>query len=115
VVGDVAPFGSRITGLTGTVTFEVYADPLNTFGAGDFDFVYQVANSDLSFTTLDRLTIPDFTGWSTDVGFTYDGGALGDYFSYGGKTPGTVDRVSDDVGWVQRRCRPRGNFRCTRH
>jgi hypothetical protein len=88
-----------VTATNGKITFDVvtavYADPLNVFGAGGLDFVYQVQNSAASPDAIGRLTAIDFTGFSTDVGFTPSGSALpGGLFVDGtlGVYPELVDR-----------------------
>jgi hypothetical protein len=91
------------TGLTsGTVTTSVFSDPLNTFGAGDLTFVYQVHNSAASMDSIGRVTAINFTGFMTDVGFTLAGGAIpGGHYVDGSKTPVLVDRsiFGDTVGF----------------
>jgi hypothetical protein len=87
--------------MSGTYEAAVYSDPTNTFGAGDLDFVYQVSNNAGSTDSVGRITAVDFLGWSTDVGFTPNGSALGSSFVNGTVAPELVDRVSpgDSIGF----------------
>ena len=81
--------------LTVDLTSAVYADPANTFGSGDLDFMYQVSNSASSTDGVGRVTAISFTGFSTDVGFTAAGSTLpGGLFVDGTVAPELVDRVS---------------------
>jgi hypothetical protein len=67
---------------------------LNTFGAGDLDFVYQIANGAASATGIARATATSFTGFLTDVGFFVNGSALsGGLFVDGTVPPQLVDRL----------------------
>jgi PEP-CTERM motif len=93
--GSVVAVGGK---YTFTLTAAVYSDPGNVFGAGDLDFVYQVSNSASSVDSIGRVTTIDFTGFSTDVGFTPAGSTLpGGLFVDGTVAPELVDRVSADV------------------
>lgn len=93
--GSVVAVGGK---YTFTLTAAVYSDPSNTFGAGDLDFVYQVSNSASSADSIGRVTAIDFTGFSTDVGFTPSGSTLpGGLFVNGTVAPELVDRISADV------------------
>jgi hypothetical protein len=81
--------------LTFDVISAVYADPANTFGAGDLDFMYQVSNSATSTDSVGRVTVISFTGSLTDVGYTAAGASLpGGLFVNGTVAPELVDRVS---------------------
>lgn len=81
-----------------SVESAVYNDPDNTFGAGDLDFVYQVSNSASSPDSIARVTATNFTGFSTDVGYTTTGSSLpGGIFVNGTVAPQLVDRVTADV------------------
>jgi len=93
--GSVVAVGGK---YTFTLTAAVYSDPGNIFGAGDLDFVYQVSNSASSVDSIGRVTAIDFTGFSTDVGYTPSGSTLpGGLFVDGTVAPELVDRVSADV------------------
>jgi hypothetical protein len=93
--GNVVAVGGK---YTFTLTAAVYSDPGNVFGAGDLDFVYQVSNSASSADSIGRVTAIDFTGFSTDVGYTPSGSTLpGGLFVDGTVAPELVDRVSADV------------------
>jgi hypothetical protein len=97
-----ASVSSTETSTSGALTFTlnaaVYSDPGNVFGAGDLDFVYQVMNSAVSPDSVGRVTGIDFTGFSTDVGYTPTGSSLpGGMFVDGTVTPQLVDRVHGDV------------------
>ena len=83
-------------GLGISMTFElisaVYSDPSNTFGAGDFDFVYQVKNLSGN-DSIGRVTAGVFSGFQTDVGFTATGSLLpGGMFVDGTQVPQLVSR-----------------------
>ena len=91
------PFVGSAGTLSGTIQAAVYSDPLNTFGAGDLDFVYQITNSASSTDSISRVTAINFTGFSTDVGFTATGSGLGNGFVNGTVAPELVDRQSADV------------------
>jgi hypothetical protein len=93
-------FTSSIGDFTGTATVAVYSDPLNVFGAGHLDFVYQVHNNASSTASLERLTMTHFAGFLTDVSFTLTGSAIpGGIFVDGTATafPATADRTTADV------------------
>ena len=78
-----------------TLTTAVYRDPLNPFGAGDLDFVYQISNSANSVGPINRLTGSSFTGFQTDVGFIPTGSTLaGGLFVNGSVSPQLVDRLT---------------------
>ncbi|HEY3937120.1 MAG TPA: PEP-CTERM sorting domain-containing protein [Bryobacteraceae bacterium] len=87
--------------MSGTYEAAVYSDPNNTFGAGNLDFVYQVSNDAGSTDSIGRVSAINFTGWSTDVGYTSTGSALGSGFVDGTIAPELVDRVSpgDSIGF----------------
>jgi hypothetical protein len=87
--------------MSGTYVTAVYSDPLNTFGAGDLDFVYQVFNNANSIDSVGRTTAINFTGWLTDVGFTLTGSTLGAGFVNGTVIPISVDRSlsGDSIGF----------------
>ena len=94
------PFNSGL--IMGTYTAAVFSDPNNPFGAGDLDFVYQVANSASSQDAIIRLTAINFTGFLTDVGYTATGSAIpGGLFVNGTTSPVSVDRSfgGDTVGF----------------
>jgi len=81
-----------------SVESAVYKDTNNTFGAGDLDFVYQVTNGASSPDSVSRVTAINFTGSSTDVGYTPNGASLpGGSFINGTVAPQLVDRLSADV------------------
>ncbi|HEY1629437.1 MAG TPA: hypothetical protein VGF52_06240 [Tepidisphaeraceae bacterium] len=95
-----------VTSSSGTLIFDmasaVYSDPSNTFGAGDLDFMYQVATSASSLDSIERVTAINFTGFLTDVGYTPTGSSLpGGLFVDGSAAPELVDRVlpGDVVGF----------------
>ena len=79
----------------------VYADPSNTFGAGNLDFMYQVTNEGRSNDSIGRVTTTNFTGYLTDVGFATSGSSLpGGIFVNGIVAPGLVDRnTASTVGF----------------
>ena len=88
--------------IMGNYTAAVFSDPNNPFGAGNLDFVYQVANSANSQDAINRLTAINFTGFLTDVGYTATGSAIpGGLFVNGTTTPTSVDRsiAGDTVGF----------------
>jgi len=95
------PWTNSTSTMSGSYEAAVYSDPTNTFGAGDLDFVYQVSNNAGSTDSIGRLTAIDFTGFSTDVGYTSTGSTLGAGFVDGTVAPELVDRVSpgDSVGF----------------
>jgi len=88
------------SGEYGIVDAIVLSDPLNTFCAGCFDFLYQL---DINSGTRNvvRLTATDFTGFLTDVGTAWVPGGGGEYCGIdecGSGTlvnPTTVDRTAD--------------------
>jgi hypothetical protein len=77
------------------MTSAVYANPLNVFGAGDLDFVYQLINNPSSVGGIARVTATSFTGFLTDVGFSANGATLpGALFVNGTVPPQLVDRLT---------------------
>lgn len=88
--------------LTFDLVSAVYADPNNTFGAGDLDFMYQVTNAASSTDSVGRVTAIDFTGFQTDVGYNTAGSTLpiSPFASDGTVAPGLVDRnTASTVGF----------------
>ncbi len=89
-----------VTASSGGVTLSfdlvsaVYSDPNNTFGAGDLDFMYQVTNLASSNDSIGRVTVTNFTGFQTDVGYNLTGSTFpGSPFATDGTVaPGLVDR-----------------------
>jgi hypothetical protein len=55
-----------------SMSFAVYADPNNVFGAGDLDFLYQIqsGNGTQQNETISLVTVTSFSGFSTDAGYT---------------------------------------------
>lgn len=95
------PWTNTTSTMSGSYEAAVYMDPGNHWGANDLDFVYQVTNNANSLDSVGRTTAINFTGWSTDVGFTTTGSTLGAGFVNGTVAPVTVDRSGsgDSVGF----------------
>jgi hypothetical protein len=104
------PFVSSTSTFSGTMVAAVYSDPGNTFGAGDLDFVYQVANNAGSKDEINRVTAIDFMGFSTDVGFTDFGASIpgGLFVNGAAQPPQQVDRsvAGDTIGFTQNSSSP---------
>jgi hypothetical protein len=82
-----SPFSSGAV-LSGSITAAVFRNP-----TGTLDFVYQVSNNAGSLDAINRVTAINFTGFTTDVGFTLSGSTFpGGSFVDGTTTPLTVDR-----------------------
>jgi len=83
--------------ITGTWEAAVLSDPSNVFCAGCLDFQFQVVDVTSKTDSVDRVTMSDFTGFSTDAG--YITGFCGIIVCSAGvpKAPATVDRVTADV------------------
>ena len=100
---NTGPVTSSFNGLV--LSFDlvsaVYADPSNTFGAGDLDFMYEVTNLATSTDSIGRLSAINFSGFATDVGYTTAGASLpGGLFVNGSTAPGLVDRnTASTVGF----------------
>jgi len=79
-------------GFTWDLTEAVY------YSAGDLDFMFQVTNTTSSGSAyIENISFQDFTGYSTDVGYTTSGASLpGDVFVNGTVAPhGGVSRTAD--------------------
>jgi PEP-CTERM motif len=84
------PPPTALTGFTGTVTENVYANLTNTFCAGCLDFVYAFTNtSTLTQSVIDRTTLSSFGTFLTDVGYDPLNSLVG-----GTTAPVTVDRIT---------------------
>ncbi|HUI78659.1 MAG TPA: hypothetical protein VLY24_12100 [Bryobacteraceae bacterium] len=62
-----------------TLTDAVFADSNNVYGAGDLDFMYQIAFTDVAFSepgAVSTVGVSSFAGFSTDAGYTASGGSL---------------------------------------
>jgi hypothetical protein len=70
----ILPFSSTPSGaFTGLVDSYVYTDT----GTGDLDFLYYLEDDSTSADTLGRLTASNFSGVTTDVGYSsFYGGAV---------------------------------------
>jgi hypothetical protein len=95
LAGNISSFTNG--NLTVTVDTAVFSDPGNAFCGGCLDFVYQIANSATSTDSATLLTAINFTGWSTDVGYTPTGSALSHSFVNGTGLPSLVDRLTADT------------------
>jgi hypothetical protein len=82
-----APFVSLLgaSDFSGTYSAWVFKDPTNTFAPGDLTFVYETSNNSGSSEDINRITVSNFTGFMTNVGFGNTAGTL---------APNTVDRTS---------------------
>jgi len=90
-------FTSSTGVLSGTVTAAVFRTQF-----GFLDFVYQVSTNAVSLDAINRVTGIDFTGFTTDVGYTPTGSTFpGGSFVDGTTIPVTVDRSlgGDTVGF----------------
>jgi hypothetical protein len=77
-------FLSNIGDFSGDYQAGVYSDPLNTFGAGDLTFYYQISSNHSSTEDIEKVSASFFTGFKTDVGYLTT-------FPIG-STPSLVDR-----------------------
>ncbi|MBV8083299.1 MAG: hypothetical protein JO247_00645 [Chloroflexi bacterium] len=76
--------------INATYTENVYRDPTNTYCANCLTWVVKVANSWTSTDTVERVTVSNFAGFSTDIG-TDSNGAPG-MTDTGTQSPVNVER-----------------------
>lgn len=74
---------------TGTLLSAVYNDN------GTLDFYYQFTSNAGSTNSVTRITMTDFTGFTTNVGYSTTFSSNG--FTSGGNTPLSADRLSANV------------------
>jgi hypothetical protein len=80
--------------LDWTLTDAVFADSNNVYGAGDLDFMYQVAFTGTG--AVKTVGVSSFEGFSTDAGYTTSGSSLpGGLFVNGVLYPGQDSRSAD--------------------
>lgn len=95
----ITPWANSTSTISGNFVNAVFSDPNNVFGAGDLDFMYQVANISSATQAVVRVTAGGFTGFQTDVGDTSS--TFGTDFALGTFNPLQVDRFSpgDSIGF----------------
>jgi hypothetical protein len=79
------------------------AEAVYSTSGGDLDFMFQVTNTTAGGDnpSIDKLRFQDFSGYSTDVGYTTSGASLpGGVFVNGTIAPMVVDRTLDGSGVV---------------
>ncbi len=63
--------------FTGTLHSEVFgSDPTNPFGLGGLTFVYQITNTSNFASQIERITIPDFSGFQTNADYVAGAGGF---------------------------------------
>lgn len=77
--------------FTATYTESVYSDPANAICPGCLDFDVQVSNQAKSANAIERVTVSNFAGTTSAIGYSTSGGsASGGGFVNGSVAPTTV-------------------------
>lgn len=89
--------------ISGTIAYGVVSDPLNVFGAGDLDFLYQVQQNSAATDSIETIAATSFAGFSVDAGIAAPGSVITGLNGFGPGTvvPTTVQRNSAPGNVVQ--------------
>jgi len=91
---DTGSISGAVGSVNWTLTDAVFSDSNSVFGAGDLDFMYQIAFSGTA--AVNTVGVSSFAGFSTDAGYTASGSSLpGGVFVNGSLSPNSDSRSAD--------------------